>query len=207
MKRLLVYVIFLISTLDLYAQEERFRILYINTTNINIGGKSLVVGNEFDSNDVIRWESEKQAIRVISLLTNKQYTLSSVSISGRKSLASYLKNNKNLSTRPGYSASLLALSQAIPPEIYLLDRVEFATSVLIDDEHFFYASYIKNGEIINKKLTPITQGGFALDRRIWQIDGVSHTPYKMKISIHYYDMVKSQVTDLATDVLLTPLAL
>ena len=206
MKRLFIIILIILSH-DLLAQDEIFRILYINTPTINIGGKTLSVGHEFNSSDEIDWTSDKQAIRVISLLTQRQYTLCSKSISGRRSLSAFLKSNKTLATRPGQSSSLVTLSQIIPSEIYLLDKVEFHTSIPVDEKHFFYASYHKDGEIINKKLNALPQGGFILDQGIWQIDGVSYTPHTIRISLHYYDTVKNIVTDIAEDICLIPLSL
>lgn len=207
MKNFLIGIFVLLLPCYLWGEDESFRILYLNTSHIMIGGKTMAVGDEFNSKDAIKWTSERQALRVVSLLTNRQFTLTSSSMSKRKSLAEFIMSEKNLATRPGLPASLPSVSLSIPDTIYLLDKWEFQTSVPIDSNHFFYASYLKNGEVVNKRLPPIIDEGFLIDRTLWHIDGVSYAPCSMPISLHYYDMEHGIVTTVIDELMIFPLDL
>lgn len=207
MKRLLIFIIAFLVCQGLDAKTERFRILYLNTQTIAIGGKTLMVGNDFSATDIIKWESAKQAMRIMSLTTDKQFTLTAKIISGKRSLSDFLRSRKQLATRPGLPSSLIGVSNVLQDTLHILDYIEIRTSVPIDSEHFFYASYIKNGSIINKKLPSLKEGGFAIDRTLWDIDGIHHTPHPITISIHYINTVGNRVTDIAKGILIVPLNL
>lgn len=203
-KILTIFSIFIFS-LSASATDDIYKILFINTPSIKIGGKNLTKGDEFASSAIINWSSNKQAMRVVSLSTNRQIVLTPKAASGKKTLASYLKAEKNLSTRPGFPASIPALRQVIPANIQLLDRYEISTSVPIDSERFFFASYIKDGETINKKLPSLPNEGFYIDRTLWEIDGVSYPPSSTVVSIHYYDVPSNKIIDVVSNLLIEPL--
>ena len=186
-------------------RAEKYRILYMNTQNIIIGGKTLVVGDEFDDADIISWASDRQAIRVVSKTSSRQMTLTSKLISGRKSLSAYIKTERNLATRPGCPMSIPDIRQAIPHEVLLLDRFEVHTAIPVDQTRFFYASYVRNNEEINKKLPSLYNGGFCIDRSLWEIDGVPFKTDTLKVSIFYYDMSANKVTTIVENVLIIPL--
>lgn len=205
MKRLHLLIIAILTCQVVHAQAERFRILYLNTPTITIGGKSLAVGNDFGSKDKIKWESDKQAMRIMSLTTDKQYTLTATIISKKNSLDDFLRNKKLLATRPGYPNSLIGVSGELRDTLHILDKIEIRTSVPIDSNHFFYASYIKDGNLINKRLPALKEGGFAFDLTLWDIDGNHHEPYPITISVHYFNTIENKVTDLANDILIIPL--
>ncbi len=187
------------------AQTDNYKILYINTPAINIGGKQLGRGDEFPASATINWSSEKQAMRVVSTTTNRQLTLSPRVTSGKKSLAAYLSGRKALATRPGYPASIPELRSELPSEIDLLDRHEVYTSLPVDDVRFFYASYTRDGEEINKILPALAEGGFCIDRTLWEIDGEMHAPVPTEIAIFYYDTAAGTVAEVATGITINPL--
>lgn len=207
MKRFLLFFIVILIYQSLYAGGEKFRILYLNTPTITIGGKALVTGNDFSATDIIKWGSAKQAMRIISLVTNKQLTLSASIVSEKKSLADFFRNRKQLATRPGYPSSLVGISNALQDTLYILDAIEIRTSVSIDSCHFFYASYIKDGNTINKRLPILKEGGFAIDRSLWVIDEIHYTPSPITVSIHYFNTIENKVTDITNGILIVPLDL
>lgn len=206
MKQILYIFTAFLFCLTASAQTDTYRILYLNTPTINIGGKNRIKGDEFPMSAKIKWASDKQAMRVVSTLTKRQLTLSSKIASGHKTLSSYLKGEKALATRPGYPASIPELRSEIPATIYLLDRYEESTSIPIDENHFFFATYTKDGEEINKKLSALPQGGgFYIDGSLWEIDGAAFTPAVTVISIHYYDIPNGTVTDVISNITIEPL--
>ena len=185
--------------------SEQFRILYINTPSINIGDKELVRGDDFSNSDIIKWSSTEQAMRVASLENGRQYVVTARSVEKKRgSLLSYITSQRSLSTRPGKPTTIVGLRNAIADTLQILDRCEFYTAIPVDAERFFYATYSHNGESINKIL-PSIDGGFAIDRTLWTIDGCANEPFTTTISIFYYDEANGVVTSVADDVVVIPL--
>lgn len=202
---LLLVVLMLLGINNAFGQSGKFRILYINTSSINIGDKELVVGDDFSGSAVIKWSSMEQAMRVSSLETGRQYVVTARSIKKKKgSLLSYLTSQRSLSTRPGKPATIVGLSNAIADTLHVLDRCEFHTTIPVDAKRFFYATYHRNGEVVNKIL-PSIDGGFAIDRTLWTIDGCANEPCTTTISIYYYDEDKGEVTNVVDGVVVVPL--
>lgn len=206
MKQILYILTFILFCMTASAQNESYKILYLNTPTIEIGGEDITKGDVFPANASIKWASDKQAMRVVSMVSKRQFTLSSKITLGHKSLSAFLKGEKALATRPGYPSSIPELRSEIPTTIYLLDRYEVNTSIPIDEEHFFFATYTKDGEVINKKLNVLPQGkGFYIDRSLWEIDGVAFTPTSTVVTISYYDVPKGTVTDVNSNITIEPL--
>jgi hypothetical protein len=86
---------------------------------------------------------------------------------------------------------------------YLVDSIEVKTSLKTDDNHFFYAAYQYNGEIINKKL-PTAGNGFVIDYSIYTIDGQSICPFETMLSLYYMDAEKGERLLLSDKFLLVP---
>lgn len=206
MKHFVLSVILVLLTFEqVSGQSEQFRILYINTPSINISDRTLVKGDVFCSSDLIKWSSKDQAMRVVSLENGKQYIFSARDIKSRKgSLLSYITSKRKLSTRPGKITTILGLSSSISDTLLILDRCEFHTTIPIDADRFFYATYSHNGELINKIL-PSIDGGFAIDRSLWTIDNKTIKPQTTTITIYYYDEPNETVTKVAGDIVVIPL--
>ena len=111
----------------------------------------------------------------------------------------------NLATRTGVATSIIGVSQMIPDTIRLLDRFEIKTTVPIDSKRFFYLSYKKGDEVINKKLNVIQEGGFYIDRTIWHIDNIPFTPTEILTSIYYYDTAAQSIMTVAENIIISPL--
>ena len=81
MRKILLYALLLASV---SLQAEDFKILFINTESIKIGKNTCVAGDVFSGGDKILWKDRKQAMKVISLETKKQYVLVSEDFKQRK---------------------------------------------------------------------------------------------------------------------------
>lgn len=204
-RQILFIVLILLGFNNVFSRSEKFRILYINTPSINIGDKELVKGDDFSNTDEIKWSSLEQAMRVSSLETGRQYVVTARRVEKKRgSLLSYLTSQRSLSTRPGKPTTIVGLRNEIADTLQILDRCEFYTTIPIDTKRFFYATYHRNGEIVNKIL-PSIDGGFAIDRSLWTIDGCANEPHTTTISIYYYDEEKGEVTTVADNVVVIPL--
>ena len=80
---------------------DKYKVLYLNSPDIKVGNKTIVVGNVFDDKDAIKWTSEQQAMKVMNLNTNRVMVLAAKALKKKKSnsLYEYLTSTKHLSTR------------------------------------------------------------------------------------------------------------
>ena len=61
------------------ATAQDFKVLFVNTGTVRIGGKDLSAGDVFNQSETIQWSDDKQAIKALSLSDNKQYVFVSTS--------------------------------------------------------------------------------------------------------------------------------
>ena len=80
---------------------DRYKVLFVNSTDIMIGNKTTVVGNIFDDKESIHWTSDQQAMKVVNLNTNRVMVFAAKALKKKKasSLYEYLTGSKHLSTR------------------------------------------------------------------------------------------------------------
>ena len=120
---------------------EEFRILYLNTENIKIGKTVYNVGDTFNDNEKIYWKDGKQAMKVISLDTKKQYVLVSEDFKKRKmkSARDFIVKNNRLSTRG--QGNLSTVRRQIGDHIYLLDSILIPIDYEVEEGEYFYLKY------------------------------------------------------------------
>lgn len=77
-----------------------YQIKYLNTPTITINKKQMKIGDWFSDRSIIQWDSDSQAMRVLSQ-DNKTYTISAISHkrSKAKKLSDYLTNIKPMGVR------------------------------------------------------------------------------------------------------------
>ena len=63
MRKVLLLLLLCVTTT---AVAEDFKILFVNTGTIRIGGKDLERGDVFSDSDKIAWTDAKQAVKVLS---------------------------------------------------------------------------------------------------------------------------------------------
>lgn len=191
------FVVFILSALSLSA--DNFKILYLTTPNISIGGKIYKVGDTFAGDAAIRWAAPRQAMKVLNTNTKKQSLVVAEKYTGSKSvdMNSYFVQSKQLSTRQGELINTMELGIVLGESHYMLDSIDVKTSLPVDDNHFFFASYDYNGETINKKLN-YKDGNLIFDRSIYSIDGKAIKPFDVTLSVWYMDRASGKRT-LVTD--------
>lgn len=183
----------------LTAAADDFKILYLTTPDITVGGKTLRVGDTFTGTAPISWSAPRQAMKVLNTSTRRQSLVVAEKYKECKSrdMASYLVASKQLSTRRGELINTLELGVALGETHYLLDSIAVETKLPVDGNRFFFATYDYNGETINKKLAG--EGGrLVFDRSLYTIDGKAIEPFDVTLSVWYLDRAsgtKTLVTD------------
>ncbi len=155
-----LFLLSLVISASLYAED--FKILFLNTESIKIGSTTYTVGDVFSDTEKIHWKNGKQAMKVLSLETNKQYVLVSEDFKQRKlkSAKDYLVKNNRLSTRGIGSFSSVAAS--LGDRCYWLDPTFISVDYEPDDGEFFY---LKSEESVVPLM--YSDGQLVLDSRIW----------------------------------------
>ena len=181
----LVTLLFLTLASPVFGQD-RYKILFLNCPSVRIGKKYCKTGDAFLSNQKIYWTEENQAMKVQNSKTYAQKVIvaNKEALKHRLSLSELISESKGLYSRAGDASTPFQLKEIIGGQILLLDSMEYRINMDVDDTHFFFISYIFNGQTIYKKL-PIKKGFFVIDRSIFTIDGHDITPFSVDISVYY----------------------
>ena len=204
---LLAFLCFCVFTVLTDAQE-RYKILFLNMSPVEIAGRECNVNDCFDIDEKIVWKNEKQVMKVLSLSSQKQSVIAAREFSGgrHKTLSSYLVQTKRLSTREGASLPLPQLKEYLSDTFYLIDSIKVKTLLPVNESHFFYAGYEYAGEFIYKKLSS-TDNDFIIDYSLFIIDGVPVRPFETPLSVYYMDNEKGESMLITDQLLLIPAVL
>ena len=204
-KKYRIAVLALLLCAAIVANAANFKIIYMTTPGITIGGKKMKVGSIFSDKDKIEWTAERQAMKVMDTDTKKQSLIVAENYrqKGARNLSSYLKATKQLSTRKGAFLNTLEMGSGLEEEYYLLDTLEFKTRLKTDERSFFYCSYEYGDETINKRLNS-EEGRLIIDRSIYMIDGEPIKPFDVELSIWYLDGEKGTSTLVKDTMLIKP---
>ncbi len=178
-----------IITVSVYSvSADNFKILYLTTPDIAIGGKTHKVGDTFAGDEPVAWSAPRQAMKVLNTATKKQSLVVAEKYEGCKSadMNSYFVQSKQLSTRQGEIINTMELGIVLGDSHYMLDSISVSTLLPVDNNRFFFASYDYNGETINKKLN-CRNGNLIFDKTIYSIDGKSIEPFDITLSVWYMD--------------------
>ena len=137
MRRFLALLLILVSV-NVKAQD--FKILFLNTETIRIGGNDLRQGYTFNSTDQIKWSDAKQAMKVLSLTDSKQFILVSRDFEQKKlkSLKEYLVQTNRFSTRG--LGHLSSVERQIGETLYVCDTTRVAINYVPDESEYFFLS-------------------------------------------------------------------
>lgn len=163
--------------LSVSLRAEDFKILFINTESIKIGKTTRVAGDVFSDAEKIYWKDGKQAMKVLSLDTKKQYVLVSEDFRQRKlkTAKDFIVKNNRLSTRGiGNLSSVAAL---LGDRIYWLNPTLITIEYEPEEGEFFFLK-AKDEEI---KLEMDGQQ-LILDERIWE----ESVPYQIETDLYFH---------------------
>lgn len=197
--RSIIILVILIAFGTFIHAESIYRILFLNTPTITINGKLLRKGDTFRGSDIIKWENEKQAMKVLnintkqqSIIVSQQYTKSKA-----KSFEEYFVHAQNMSVRNAGTGTPIELKALLDNTFYLLDTLMIETMFKTDEHHYFFISYDYNGEQINKRIH-CDNGSFSITPEIFQIDGNPIKPFDTMLRVFYHDTDSGKLT-LITD--------
>ena len=187
MKRLVL--LLLLSLGISYVHAGNFKVLFVNDASLKYtNGKVVKVGDTFTDVNAIKWQKDKQAVKVFNLTTKKQMLMLGKQYM-RKTGMDALISSKHLSTN---EAAGLPEDQQDPfmgifeDEYLLLDPIEIPVkeSIVLDDKSHFEATYDYGDTRLTK---PLKQKGHAviLDKSIFAVDGKELEPRDITISIDY----------------------
>ena len=109
-KKILSAFLFLLLFSFSFLYADDYKILFVNSKNIKIGDKTAVTGLTFKDTDKIKWNNDKQHMRVRNLTTHKTYLISKSQFEeGKPSTIHHLFVTKRLSTRDwGNTAEIIS---------------------------------------------------------------------------------------------------
>lgn len=177
MRKLLV-ILALIASVTTRAED--FKILFLNTESIKIGKTVRKVGDTFNDGEKIFWKDGKQAMKVISLDTKKQYVLVSEDFKQRKlkSAKDFIVKSNRLSTRG--IGSLSAVQAQVGDKIYWVDPILIAIDYEPEEGEYFFLKY--DDQVFPLK---ITDGQLVFDAKIWGDTEIR--PIETDLFFHYND--------------------
>lgn len=161
-------------------RAEDFKILFLNTENIKIGKTVRTVGDTFSDGEKIFWKDGKQAMKVISLESKKQYVLVSEDFKQKKvkSTKDFIVKNNRLSTRG--IGNLATVAGQVGEKVYWLNPTLITIDYEPDDDEYFFLK-VRDEEI---RLEMVNQQ-LVLDEHIWEENNPS--PAEVDLYFHYKD--------------------
>ena len=156
---------------------DKYKILFINTPSVVVGNQTLHVGDMFDEESVINWESQKQAMKVQNLRTKQIRLFTSMQFSKSKSIKDFFLKQNHLSTRGGVLLDEEELKKALNGFFYMIDAIDFSTILLVDEMANFSIK-IDDKEFV----LPEDNGKITIKRELFDSKKDIH-----KVSIYYND--------------------
>jgi hypothetical protein len=155
----------------LNASAEEYRILNLNTDTIQIGKKVCRVGDVFDSNDVIHWDSKVplQAMKVDigghgqRYLHQKEFRKYNCT-----TLADFIFQSKTLSRREMPLSSEQDHIEYLESQIFMVaDTITISSGWRVDNNNYFELSYKRQGEWVKTRLKTDNQSNLLLTADIF----------------------------------------
>ena len=176
--RRLLFILALLASVSMRAED--FKILFLNTENIKIGKTVRTVGDTFSDGEIIFWKDGKQAMKVISLESKKQYVLVSEDFKQKKvkSTKDFIVKNNRLSTRG--IGNLATVAGQVGEKVYWLNPTLITIDYEPDDDEYFFLK-VRDEEI---RLEMVNQQ-LVLDEHIWEENNPS--PAEVDLYFHYKD--------------------
>ncbi|SHK33512.1 hypothetical protein [Xylanibacter ruminicola] len=174
-----------------YASADNYKVLFVNDASLTYNnGKAVKVGDTFTNVDAIKWQKEKQAIKVFNLTTKKQMLMLGKQYM-RKTGMEALISSKRLSTNDFMDTSdapktiYEKLGSVFESQYDLLDPIELPADVELNDKCYFQATYKYGDTMLTKKLKSKNGNTVILDKSIFEVDGRQLGPRDITLSIEY----------------------
>ena len=164
--------------ISLSATAQDFKILFVNTGTIRVGGKELKAGDVFNQDETIQWTEPKQAMKVQSLTDKQRYIFVSEDFSDHKmkSAKDYLVKSNRLSTRG--SGSLSSVGRKMSDTIYVMDEEMIPIDYVPDESEYFF---VTNGA--GRFVLDFQDKHLLISPEIW----ADNEPVEVDLFYHYAD--------------------
>lgn len=184
MKRLLM-LISLSLWIDLSYSED-YKVLFVNDANLKYSnGKAVKKGDVISDVNSIKWELEKQAVKVISQVTKKIALFTGkewVRAKGTEALV-YTKHTSTQVT-DNSDDIYTKLFSIFDNEYELMDSIEITTDIELSDVCYFTAAYMYGDAKIVKKLGH-KDNHIIIDMSLFHVDDKNLEPRDVQLSIEY----------------------
>ena len=167
-----------------YADGDNYKVLYVNDTNLKYtDGKPVKNGDVIRDIDAIKWDKEKQAVKVINLST-KRISLFTKKAWKRQKGISTLGEDRTFSTQTSGDSIIFA------SQYDLMDSIEIPTEIELSDSCYFTVSYMYGDTKISKTLVH-KDHHIIIDMTLFQSESKILEPRDIKLSIEYVNQDKS----------------
>lgn len=165
------------------AFADDFKLLFVNSGTVNIGGKDCKVGDVIADKAIINWSSDKQAIKVQNTSNKSIKVLSAVQQKkeGFKSIFDFMTKTGHLSTRGDGLMGIEGLEEYLSDTFYLLDEEKVESMLETTDKAYFQVEFSVKGKSYTKKLKGDAKS-FTLDAETFNVVGAEGAEIPVKIS-------------------------
>lgn len=176
--RRFILILTLFASVSLYAED--FKILFVNSDSIKIGKTVRKAGDTFSDTEKIYWKDGKQAMKVVSLESKKQYVLVSEDFKKKKmkTAKDFIFKNHRLSTRG--IGRLSDVGEQVGDLIYWFDPTLITIDYELEEGDYFFLR-------VDEKDLPIemVDSQLVFDSRIW--GGKEPQQIEVDLFFHYAD--------------------
>ena len=175
-------------TLAASAFADDFKLLFVNSGTVNIGGKDCKVGDVIADKAVINWSSDKQAIKVQNTSNKSIKVISAVQQKkeGFKSIFDFMTKTGHLSTRGDGLMGIEGLEEYLSNTFYLIDEEKVESMLETTGSSYFQVEFSVNGKSYTKKLKGDAKS-FTLDAATFNVAGAEGKEIPVKISYNDED--------------------
>ncbi len=182
MKRLLMLISVSLWINCVYATD--YKVLFVNDANLKYrDGRTVKKGDIISDANTIKWEKERQAVKVINQSTKRMALFTGknwVRAKGSGALV-YIKHS---STQAGDDNIYAKLFNIFDSQYELMDMIEIPTDIEQSDECYFTASYMYGDTKLMKKLAH-KDSNVIIDLSLFNIEDKKLEPRDVQLSIEY----------------------
>ena len=172
-----------------YASADNYKVLFVNDATLSYNnGKKVKVGDTFTDVNAIKWQKDKQAVKVFNLTTKKQMLMLGkqyIRQTGMDALISSKRLSTNDFMDDAPKTIYEKLGSVFDNQYDLLDPIEVHSDVQLNEKYYFQATYKYGDTMITKKLKSKNGNTVILDKTIFEIDGKKLGPRDIELSIEY----------------------
>ena len=172
-----------------YASADNYKVLFVNDATLSYNnGKKVKVGDTFTDVNAIKWQKDKQAVKVFNLTTKKQMLMLGkqyIRQTGMDALISSKRLSTNDFMDDAPKTIYEKLGSVFDNQYDLLDPIEVHSDVQLNEKCYFQVTYKYGDTMITKKLKSKNGNTVILDKTIFEIDGKKLGPRDIELSIEY----------------------